>query len=65
MSKTLLEESKLEIVSLKYKLKESNSKLASIELLLLGYFAVNSNRTAPDVIREIKNILGDWYGVYR
>ena len=61
MSKTLLEESKLEIVSLKYKLKESNSKLASIELLLLDYFDFNSKRTAPNVILEIKKILGECY----
>lgn len=59
MSKTLLEEAKLETISLKEKLKESNSKLASIELLLLDYFDISSNQTAPDVILEIKNILGD------
>ena len=59
MSKTLLEEAKLEVVSLKDKLKESNSKLASIELLLLDYFDTSSNRTAPSIILEIKNILGD------
>ena len=59
MSKTLLEEAKLEVVSLKEKLKESNSKLASIELLLLDYFDIESTLTAPSVILEIKNILGD------
>lgn len=59
MSKTLLEEAKLEVVSLKEKLKESNSKLASIELLLLDYFDIESTLTAPSVLLEIKNMLGD------
>ena len=59
MSKTLLEEAKLEVVSLKEKLKESNSKLASIELLLLDYFDIESTRTAPSVLLEIKNMLED------
>ena len=59
MSKTLLEESKLEVMYLKEKLKESNSKLASIELLLLDYFDIEHTRTAPSVLLEIKNMLGD------
>ena len=59
MSKTLLEEAKLEVMSLKEKLKESNSKLASIELLLLDYFDIEPARTAPSVLLEIKNMLGD------
>jgi len=59
MSKTLLEEAKLEVVSLKEKLKESNSKLASIELLLLDYFDIESTDAQEYTILEIKNILGD------
>ena len=48
MSKTLLEEAKLEVMSLKEKLKESNSKLASIELLLLDYFDIQPTLTFED-----------------